>query len=75
MASCVAAIANCNVTYAAPAALGNPPGFTVFGEVATGMDVVDAIAQVPTQTAVDDQGVSHDDVPVTDVVVQQMVQD
>jgi len=53
----------------------NVPGFTVFGEVVAGMDVVDAIAQVPTQTALDDQGVSHDDVPVTDVVVQQMVQE
>jgi len=53
----------------------NVPGFTVFGEVVAGMDVVDAIAQVPTQTAVDDQGGSHDDVPVTDVVVQQMVQE
>jgi|GEM_PF-841799 len=51
------------------------PGFTVFGEVAAGMDVVDAIAQVPTQTVVDDQGASHDDVPVTDVVVEQMAQD
>jgi cyclophilin family peptidyl-prolyl cis-trans isomerase len=47
----------------------NVPGFTVFGEVAEGMDVVDAIGQVETHTAVDDQGVSHDDVPVTDVVV------
>jgi cyclophilin family peptidyl-prolyl cis-trans isomerase len=47
----------------------NVPGFTVFGEVVAGMDVVDAIGQVPTHIAVDDQGSSHDDVPVTDIVV------
>jgi hypothetical protein len=39
------------------------------------MGVVDAIAQVATHTVVDDQGTSHDDVPVTDVVVQEMVQE
>jgi peptidyl-prolyl cis-trans isomerase A (cyclophilin A) len=53
----------------------NVPGFTVFGEVVAGMGVVDAIAQVATHTVVDDQGTSHDDVPVTDVVVQEMVQE
>jgi cyclophilin family peptidyl-prolyl cis-trans isomerase len=45
------------------------PGFTVFGEVVAGMDVVDAIAQVATHSVVDDQGTPHDDVPVTDIVV------
>ncbi|HEX9593810.1 MAG TPA: peptidylprolyl isomerase [bacterium] len=47
----------------------NVPGFTVFGEVVAGMDVVDAIAQVATHSVVDDQGTPHDDVPVTDIVV------
>jgi peptidyl-prolyl cis-trans isomerase A (cyclophilin A) len=39
-------------------------GYAVFGRVGAGMDVVDAIAAVPTQTVG-----SYEDVPVTPVVV------
>ena len=42
-------------------------GYTVFGRVVKGMDVVDRIVQVPT-TAVG----PHQDVPRTDVVIQKM---
>lgn len=39
-------------------------GYTVFGEVIAGMDVVDAIKDVPTATTND-----YDDVPVDDVTI------
>jgi peptidyl-prolyl cis-trans isomerase A (cyclophilin A) len=45
------------------------PGYAVFGRVVQGMDVVDAIAAVPTGTA---NGM--DNVPTTDVVINLMVQ-
>lgn len=41
------------------------PGYTVFGVVVTGMDVIDEIAGVPTTTA--DGG--HQNVPVDDVLI------
>ena len=40
-------------------------GYTVFGQVVSGMDVVDAIAKVPTGT----RG-THDDVPVKPVTIK-----
>ncbi len=43
---------------------GNNPGYAVFGKVTTGMDVVNAIAQVPTQTVG-----GYSDVPVSDVII------
>lgn len=43
----------------------NAPGYTVFGRVVSGMDVVNKIKGVPTGRA----GM-HDDVPLTPVVVQ-----
>ncbi|NWF38240.1 peptidyl-prolyl cis-trans isomerase [Mariprofundus sp. NF] len=43
-------------------------GYTVFGKVTAGMDVVDAIAMVPTSSA---RG--HNDVPVTPVVIKGVV--
>jgi cyclophilin family peptidyl-prolyl cis-trans isomerase len=46
------------------------PDFTVFGEVVAGMDVVDAISVVPTESRN-----GFDDVPVTNVVVQEMIQE
>lgn len=42
-------------------------GYAVFGEVISGMDVVDKIAAVPTGT----KG-GHDDVPVTPVVIKSV---
>jgi cyclophilin family peptidyl-prolyl cis-trans isomerase len=44
------------------------PGYTVFGKITQGLDVMDAIGAVPTTTV---NGQS--DVPVTDVVVSKMV--
>jgi peptidyl-prolyl cis-trans isomerase B (cyclophilin B) len=42
-------------------------GYCVFGRVAAGMDVVEAIAKVPTNSRR-----SHQDVPVDDVVITQV---
>lgn len=42
-------------------------GYCVFGEVAEGMDVVDAIVREPTTT----RGV-HQDVPATDIVIEKV---
>lgn len=44
------------------------PGYAVFGKVTSGMDVVDAIAQVPTQTR---NGM--DDVPTEPVVINALI--
>ncbi len=44
-------------------------GFTVFAKVVEGMDVVDAIAAVPTGTKQDASGNSFGDVPLEDVVI------
>ena len=44
------------------------PGYTVFGKIVQGLDVMDAIAAVPT-TVVNGQP----DVPVSDVVIQRAV--
>lgn len=44
--------------------LDQPPGYAVFGQVITGMDVIDAMAEQPTQTVGD-----FDDVPVDPIVV------
>ena len=43
-------------------------GYTVFGRVVSGMDVVDAIEGTPTGR----KG-GHDDVPLEDVVIQRVV--
>lgn len=42
----------------------NNPGYAVFGKVVTGLDVVNAIAAVPTQTVG-----AYNDVPVSDVTI------
>lgn len=44
--------------------LDAPPGYAVFGQVITGMDVIDAMADAPTQTVGDFM-----DVPVDPIVV------
>jgi len=44
-------------------------GFTVFARVAEGMDVVDAMAAVPTETRNDPQGHPFENVPVEDIVL------
>ncbi|HWB75370.1 MAG TPA: peptidylprolyl isomerase [Nannocystaceae bacterium] len=44
--------------------LDDPPGYAVFGHVVTGMDVIDAMAEQPTQSVGD-----FDDVPVEPIVV------
>jgi peptidyl-prolyl cis-trans isomerase A (cyclophilin A)/peptidyl-prolyl cis-trans isomerase B (cyclophilin B) len=46
---------------------GRDYGYAVFGQVAEGMDVVDAIAGVETG-----HRAGHDDVPLTAVVIQKM---
>ncbi len=45
------------------------PGYAVFGRVIKGMDVVDAITDVPTSTQQTPEGESLYDVPVTPVIV------
>lgn len=45
------------------------PGYAVFGQVVQGLDVIDAIAKVPTGTVG-----GFADVPLTDVIVQQATQ-
>jgi peptidyl-prolyl cis-trans isomerase B (cyclophilin B) len=45
-------------------------GYCVFGEVLSGMDVVDAIAAVSTDTENDGASVPMDDVPINDVIIQ-----
>jgi cyclophilin family peptidyl-prolyl cis-trans isomerase len=44
--------------------LDDPPGYAVFGEVVEGMDVVDMIVAVPTQTVG-----PYDDVPIDPIVI------
>jgi peptidyl-prolyl cis-trans isomerase A (cyclophilin A) len=44
--------------------LDDPPGYAVFGHVIEGMDVVDAIAAVPTETVGDFEGVPVDPIVV-----------
>ena len=48
---------------------GNP-GYTVFGKVTEGMDVVDAIASVVTTTRMNKKGEDMGDVPVEPVVIK-----
>jgi peptidyl-prolyl cis-trans isomerase A (cyclophilin A) len=45
----------------------NSPGYTVFGEVISGLDVVDAIAAVDTETVDGFENVPETDVVITDV--------
>ncbi len=45
-------------------------GFTVFGKVVEGMDVVDAIASVVTTTRMNKKGIDMGDVPVEPVVIK-----
>jgi peptidyl-prolyl cis-trans isomerase A (cyclophilin A) len=47
-----------------------PGGYTVFGKVIEGMDVVDAIAKTQTTTKTDTFGTSHDDVPVKPILIK-----
>ncbi len=47
-----------------------PGGYTVFGKVIDGMDVVDAIAKTPTTTKHDASGNDHEDVPVKPIVIK-----
>ncbi len=47
-----------------------PGGYTVFGKVVDGMDVVDAIAKTQTTTKGDVRGNSHDDVPVKPILIK-----
>lgn len=49
---------------------GEPDGYTVFGEVIKGMDVIDAIRKVPTTTKA-----GHENVPVTPVVIESIVEE
>ena len=50
--------------------LDNPPGYAVFGEVVQGMDIVDAIAAVPTETVGPFEGVPVDPIIVLSTTVQ-----
>lgn len=52
------------------AGLDTPPGYAVFGEVVEGMDVVDAIAAVPTTTMGPYDDVPVDAISVTSATVQ-----
>jgi len=47
-----------------------PGGYTVFGKVIDGMDVVDAIAKTPTTTKNDSHGQNLEDVPVKPIVIK-----
>jgi peptidyl-prolyl cis-trans isomerase A (cyclophilin A) len=47
-----------------------PPGYAVFGEVVEGMEVVDAIAAVPTTTMGPYEDVPVDPISVTSAMVQ-----
>ena len=47
-----------------------PGGYTVFGKVIEGMDVVDAIAKTQTTTKTDTFGTPHDDVPVKPILIK-----
>jgi cyclophilin family peptidyl-prolyl cis-trans isomerase len=46
------------------------PGYTVFGRVVEGLDVVDAIASVKTTTRKDENGKNMADVPVEPVIIK-----
>lgn len=46
-------------------------GFTVFAVVADGLDVMDAMGEVDTETREDPDGMAFSDVPVDDIVVQK----
>jgi len=49
------------------------PGYCVFGEVVSGMDVVDLIAQVPTHSTTNMDGDLMDDVPENPVIINSAV--
>jgi cyclophilin family peptidyl-prolyl cis-trans isomerase len=48
-------------------------GYCVFGEVLSGMDVVDAIASVTTHSENNSDGQTMNDVPVDDIVIQSAI--
>jgi len=47
-----------------------PAGYTVFGRVINGMDIVDKIGRVPTKSVEQGFGQSHDNVPVEPVIIK-----
>jgi peptidyl-prolyl cis-trans isomerase A (cyclophilin A) len=49
-----------------------PGGYTVFGKVTEGMDVVDAIAKAQTTTKSDTRGQPNDDVPVKPILIKSV---
>jgi len=51
----------------------NSGGFTVFGEVVEGLEVVDAIQAVETTSAPGPSGNTFNDVPVEDVIINRAV--
>jgi len=56
--------------YNPPKALPAQIGYCVFGEVLSGMDVVDAIATVTTHTENNADGDPMGDVPIDDIIIQ-----
>ena len=48
-------------------------GYCVFGEVLSGMDVVDAIAAVTTHSESNTDGQTMNDVPVDDIIIQSAI--
>lgn len=51
---------------------GDGAGYTVFGKVVWGMDVLEAIKSVKTEHAHGPSGGHHDDVPVNDIVIEKV---
>jgi peptidyl-prolyl cis-trans isomerase A (cyclophilin A) len=49
-----------------------PGGYTVFGKVLEGLDVVDAIAKTETTTKRDATGQPHDDVPAKPITIKSV---
>jgi len=47
-------------------------GYTVFGKVTEGMDVVDAIAKVETTTKADSRGLPNGDVPIKPITIKSI---
>jgi peptidyl-prolyl cis-trans isomerase A (cyclophilin A) len=47
-----------------------PGGYTVFGKVIDGLDVIDAIAKTQTTTKADSFGSPHEDVPVKPILIK-----
>ena len=50
------------------------PGYAVFGQVISGMDIVEVIAAIPTENGVDVPDIgTFDDVPVNDIIIETAV--